>query len=51
MRVLAFSVVTNYAAGMTGAELSHEETKQVAPLGGEKLRRLLKHMLAAWPGK
>jgi purine-nucleoside phosphorylase len=49
MRVLAFSVVTNYAAGMTGAELSHEETKRIAPLGGEKLARLLKRLLSAWP--
>jgi purine-nucleoside phosphorylase len=49
LRVVAFSVVTNYAAGMTGAELSHEETKEMAPLGGRKLARLLTHMLAAWP--
>ena len=27
LRVAAFSVITNLAAGMTGAELSHEETK------------------------
>ena len=49
MRVLAFSVVTNYAAGMTGAELSHTETKEVAPLGGEKLARILSRMLREWP--
>jgi purine-nucleoside phosphorylase len=49
MRVLAFSVITNYAAGMTGAELSHEETKQMAPLGGGKLARILTRMLSAWP--
>jgi hypothetical protein len=34
---------------MTGAELSHEETKRIAPLGGEKLTRLLKRLLSAWP--
>lgn len=45
LRVLAFSVVTNYAAGMTGGELSHAETKDVAPQGGAKLARLLKRML------
>lgn len=50
LRVLAFSVVTNYAAGMTGAELSHEETKDVAPRGGEQLARILTRLLAAWPG-
>ena len=51
MRVLAFSVVTNYAAGMTGAELSHEETKAIAPLGGEKLARILNRMLQEWAGR
>jgi purine-nucleoside phosphorylase len=49
LRVLAFSVVTNYAAGMTGAELSHQETKDMAPLGGEKLQRILIRMLREWP--
>ncbi len=49
LRVVAFSVVTNYAAGMTGAELSHTETKEVAPQGGAKLARILKRMLAKWP--
>jgi purine-nucleoside phosphorylase len=46
MRVLAFSVITNFAAGMTGAELSHEETKAVAPLGGAKLQRILRRVIA-----
>ena len=46
MRVLAFSVITNFAAGMTGAELSHRETKDVAPLGGAKLQRILTRMFA-----
>jgi purine-nucleoside phosphorylase len=50
LRVLAFSVITNYAAGMTGAELSHQETKDVAPRGGEKLQRILTRMLDNWPG-
>ncbi len=49
MRVLAFSVITNYAAGMTGQELSHQETKDVAPQGGAKLKRILARMLADWP--
>ena len=34
LRVAAISVITNFAAGMTGAELSHEETKALAPIGG-----------------
>lgn len=47
LRVLGFSVITNFAAGMTGAELSHEETKEVAPVGGAKLQRILTRLLAA----
>ena len=31
LRALAFSVVTNYGAGMRDGELSHAETKEVAP--------------------
>ncbi len=46
LKVAAASVVTNYAAGMTGAELSHEETKDVAPLGGARLATILREMLA-----
>jgi purine-nucleoside phosphorylase len=49
LRVLAFSIVTNYAAGMTGGELSHQKTKDVAPLGGAKLQRILARMLVTWP--
>lgn len=45
MRVLAFSVITNMAAGITGAELSHEETKAMAPEGGDKLARLLTRLV------
>ncbi len=39
--VAAFSIITNLAAGMTGDELSHTETKEMAPKGGERLARLL----------
>ncbi len=49
MRVLAFSVITNFTAGMTGTELSHAETKEMAPLGGRKLTRLIQRMLGDWP--
>ncbi|MGD9913954.1 MAG: purine-nucleoside phosphorylase, partial [Rhizobiaceae bacterium] len=44
LRVAACSVVTNLAAGMTGAELSHEETKDMAPQGGRKLATILRRM-------
>ena len=30
---------------MTGNELSHDETKDVAPLGGRQLSKVLKHAL------
>ena len=43
--VAAFSVITNYAAGMTGDELSHDETKQNAPKGGEILAKLIEETL------
>jgi purine-nucleoside phosphorylase len=42
MNVAACSVITNYAAGMTGQELSHQETKDVAPLGGKRLAAMIK---------
>jgi purine-nucleoside phosphorylase len=45
MRVAACSVITNFAAGMTGAELSHDETKDMAPVGGAKLAALLKNAI------
>ncbi len=45
LEVAACSVITNLAAGMTGDELSHEETKEMAPEGGKKLARLLKRAI------
>lgn len=42
LRVAACSVVTNYGAGMSGDELSHDETKTMAPLGGQKLQKIIK---------
>lgn len=46
LRVVAASVITNFGAGMTGAELSHEETKDMAPIGGRRLAAILKAMIA-----
>lgn len=46
LRVAACSVITNLAAGMTGSELSHQETKDMAPLGGARLAAILKRMFA-----
>lgn len=45
LQVAACSVITNFAAGMTGAELSHDETKEMAPKGGQKLQKILTRML------
>lgn len=45
MRVAACSVITNYGAGMTGAELSHQETKDMAPMGGARLATILRHVV------
>jgi len=50
LRVAAASVITNYGAGMTGNELSHEETKDMAPIGGARLAAILKEMIAARTG-
>ncbi|WP_102961053.1 purine-nucleoside phosphorylase [Mangrovicella endophytica] len=47
LKVAAASVITNYGAGMTGAELSHAETKDVAPRGGRSLAAILKRALPA----
>ncbi len=47
LRVAACSVITNLGAGMTGGELSHQDTKDIAPLGGNKLSAILKHALSA----
>ncbi|MBB4230267.1 purine-nucleoside phosphorylase [Rhizobium mongolense] len=46
LRVAAASVITNYGAGMTGSELSHEETKDMAPVGGARLAAILKDVIA-----
>ena len=44
INVIAASVVTNFGAGMTGGELSHQETKDMAPIGGKRLSAILTAM-------
>ncbi|GLS31781.1 purine-nucleoside phosphorylase [Mesorhizobium albiziae] len=46
LRVAACSVITNLAAGMTGGELSHQETKDMAPLGGKRLATILREVFS-----
>ncbi len=41
LKVAAFSIITNYGAGLSGGDPSHGETKEMAPLGGEKLGKVL----------
>ncbi len=45
LRAAALSVVTNMAAGMSAEAISHEHTKAMAPLGAQKLGRVLRRML------
>lgn len=45
LRVAAVSVITNMGAGMADEQISHEQTKAVAPLGAAKLERVLRRYL------
>ncbi len=45
LRAAACSVITNYGAGMTGGELSHQETKDMAPIGGAKLAAIIRRLI------
>lgn len=45
LRVAACSVITNFGAGMTGEELSHQETKDMAPAGGARLAAVLREAI------
>ncbi|MCP8896709.1 purine-nucleoside phosphorylase [Shinella daejeonensis] len=46
LKVAAASVITNFGAGMTGAELSHRDTQDMAPVGGTRLAAILTGMIA-----
>jgi purine-nucleoside phosphorylase len=46
LKTAAISTITNMAAGMSAEVLSHEHTKAMAPLGAEKLKRVIKALLA-----
>lgn len=45
MKVAAISTITNMAAGMSDEVLSHEHTKEMAPLGARKIERVLRRYL------
>lgn len=46
LKVAAISTITNMAAGMSDEAISHEHTKEMAPLGARKLERILRQLLA-----
>ena len=45
LRCTAISTITNMAAGMSDENISHAHTKQMAPLGAQKLERLIRAYL------
>lgn len=47
LRVLAVSMITNLAAGMTGKPLSHTETKEEGAKASDRFRRLARALVAA----
>lgn len=45
MKVLAFSCITNYAAGMSGEEINHLEVMDVGEKTGKQLAELIVHLV------
>ncbi|MFD2174658.1 purine-nucleoside phosphorylase [Rhodobacter lacus] len=45
LRVAAVSVITNMGAGMADEQISHAQTKAMAPLGAKKFEHILRRML------
>lgn len=45
LRCVAVSVVTNMAAGLSDENISHEHTKESAPMGAAKLRKIIEVLL------
>lgn len=52
LRCAALSAIVNFAAGMTGEEITHEETKALAPLGAAKIERIIRRYCRdkSWKG-
>jgi purine-nucleoside phosphorylase len=50
LRVLAVSTLTNYAAGLSGERLSHQEVLDVGAAASDRLGRLLRGLLPALTG-
>lgn len=47
LKVWACSAITNMGAGLSAANISHAHTKAMAPLGAEKLQRLIPALVEA----
>lgn len=45
LRCAAVSTITNMAAGLSDEAISHEHTKEMAPIGAIKLEKVLRHFL------
>lgn len=45
LRCAAISVITNMGAGMSDESISHDHTKEMAPIGAAKLERILRRFL------
>ncbi|MDO5620457.1 MAG: purine-nucleoside phosphorylase [Paracoccus sp. (in: a-proteobacteria)] len=49
LRCAAISVITNMGAGLSDETISHEHTKNMAPMGAAKLERILRRFLRDTP--
>jgi purine-nucleoside phosphorylase len=49
LRCAAVSVVTNYAAGLSGGDPSHEETQAVAHQAADRFKHLLRAFIRSYP--
>jgi purine-nucleoside phosphorylase len=48
MQVLAFAVVSNFAAGLAGEELAHDEVKDVVGAMADRMCDLLSGIVTRW---
>ena len=48
LECVAVSLVTNFAAGLSGGDPSHEETQEYAQKGSERFRKLLRAFIATY---
>jgi len=51
LECVAVSLVTNFAAGLSGGDPSHEETQEYAAKGSERFRKLLRAFVGAYRPK